>query len=495
MSMRGGGRGRGLGRPRGSKNKLRTQLYEYTNYKPEPEVYEELFRLRNEPPVITRSLPKQCPIPNAESSILSRRQVESTSRYYYNVRIVYESDEVKTERASTGPHEEVAQIEMSQILKYVSRRELERFEQEDYRQIAEAEEVDRRTEAEEAAKRRLLRNAKPRGRASGDLTTSGPVLDIGEVSIRTRGRPRGRGRGRGGGRGRGRGRGWAIGRGGLASAAEQVVDSEDLDTRLSDQKMLESAITNASESEEDGDELNLSGHPSPNFAISSFVANSALPLSPVAAHRRLSKTMPMHNPRAHESHPEYNDTEEDPRSMSSAATQLQFERDIYGRQFHSDDEIESEEEVDDEERQRIKRRRTESTTSTSALPAALQAQQSDDNSSYEHPLLARRPAPQRQNTGVDGLNPKPQDHGQRFGDNNEDIDVNDARDGEYDEEYVVETIMSHSYEDGKRYYLVKWAGYEDSSDWLPEKDLADAQELVDDYNARVRKNIGKQTVR
>jgi hypothetical protein len=523
MSMRGGaGRARGRGgRPRGSKNKSKTQLvtlpkvynpiekanserqYEYTIYKPEPEIYEELFRVRNEPPVITRTLPKQCPIPNAESSILSRRQIQGTSRYYYNVRIVYEPDEVKSERESTAPREEVAQIEMSQILKYVSRWELERFEQEDYRQQAEAEEIVRRTEAEKIAKRRLAKNAKAHGLGQAAPTVSGLILDNGEISIRTRGRPRGRGRGRG--------RGGAMGRGGLASAAGQMYDTADIQHPHSEQEVLEPAIIDTSGSEEDEDEINLPPrHPSPNLAVSSFVANSALPLSPVASYRRLSKAVPMPGPRAHKSQLETDDPEEGTRSMSSAAAQLQFERDIYGKQFLSDEEIaESEvEDVEDADRHHAKQPKTENAASSSALPQIPWAQQlsvhatsllgthlaetveysSNDDAIYEHSLLARRSSPQHRAMKAENVDPIPQDtpgHSSDTEHMNEDGD---------DEEYVVEKILSHSYEDNQKYYLVSWLGY-DSSDWLPEEDLAGAMDLVNEYNARVRKKKGKQAVR
>ena len=69
-------------------------------------------------------------------------------------------------------------------------------------------------------------------------------------------------------------------------------DLEDLEQGPMEQYILESAMPDTSEDDETGDDVpNLSQHSSPNFARSSFVANSALPLSPVAVYRRLSKTL------------------------------------------------------------------------------------------------------------------------------------------------------------------------------------------------------------
>lgn len=61
----------------------------------------------------------------------------------------------------------------------------------------------------------------------------------------------------------------------------------------------------------------------------------------------------------------------------------------------------------------------------------------------------------------------------------------DEEDAEGAEEYVVEAIVNHFQEDGKKYYLVKWDGYEDSHDWLPEEDLEGAADLVAEYNERL----------
>ena len=57
------------------------------------------------------------------------------------------------------------------------------------------------------------------------------------------------------------------------------------------------------------------------------------------------------------------------------------------------------------------------------------------------------------------------------------------------EEYVVEAIIEHCRKHGKMYYLVKWEGYENSHDWLPEEDLEGAAELVSEYNERTNRTL------
>jgi hypothetical protein len=75
-------------------------------------------------------------------------------------------------------------VDLSAILNYVSPRELERFENERYKEEAELEAIVRRAEAEEKTRKRLEKNA----RASG---VGKPMS--GESA--TPGRPSGRGRG------------------------------------------------------------------------------------------------------------------------------------------------------------------------------------------------------------------------------------------------------------------------------------------------------------
>jgi hypothetical protein len=292
-------------------------------------------------------------------------------------------------------------------------------------------------------------------------------------------------------------------------------DTMDSQLPLFEQEVLESANTYTSWSGEDDDTTNLPpSHSLPNPAVSSFVANSALPLSPVAAHRRLSKAVPMPEPRAHKPQLETDDHEEDTRSMSSASAQLQFKQDMYRKQFFSDEEIaeSEEEEMDDADRHHAKRPRTESAASSSALPANSWAQHlsahatslsgahlattaeysSDSDAIYKYPLVVRRSPPQRRDMEAKLVDPILQET-LKYSPETEHMNEDADKDAD-EEEYVIEEILSHSYEDNQKYYLVSWLGYE-SSDWLPEEDLAGAMELVDEYNARIRVKKGKQAIR
>ena len=65
--------------------------------------------------------------------------------------------------------------------------------------------------------------------------------------------------------------------------------------------------------------------------------------------------------------------------------------------------------------------------------------------------------------------------------------------GDNAEEYVVESVLGHFCDnEGVKYYLVKWEGYEDSHDWLTEEELQGAAEVVAQYNERVQRRKGKQ---
>ena len=56
-----------------------------------------------------------------------------------------------------------------------------------------------------------------------------------------------------------------------------------------------------------------------------------------------------------------------------------------------------------------------------------------------------------------------------------------------DDEVAIEAILAHSYDDGRKYYLVKWAGYKDAEDWVIDTDLAGAREMVEEYETRLRR--------
>ena len=62
------------------------------------------------------------------------------------------------------------------------------------------------------------------------------------------------------------------------------------------------------------------------------------------------------------------------------------------------------------------------------------------------------------------------------------------------EEYVIEAILDHSCIDDTKYYLVKWQGYENSSDWVSAEDLAGAPEMVAEYEEKVRRRRRRERV-
>ena len=56
-----------------------------------------------------------------------------------------------------------------------------------------------------------------------------------------------------------------------------------------------------------------------------------------------------------------------------------------------------------------------------------------------------------------------------------------------DEEFIVEKILDHVIEDNELRFKVKWDGYDDPSDltWEPEDNLAEAQEVLQEYYEKV----------
>jgi hypothetical protein len=271
-------------------------------------------------------------------------------------------------------------------------------------------------------------------------------------------------------------------------APDEALHREDEDVQL---------LIAETDSEEDSEA------PSPNLARSAFVANSALPVSPVASHRRPSG-IPIKRRTQFEDAEEDSDVQmvdADARSMSSAAMQLRIEDDHRGRS-----DTVSDSEGSQHDRHRSKRRRTESTASNGRKPIA-QPRQTHSHNSFAQPIAESfseadsspnesiavcPPAPvysslQPHNTNGSSARapsqPPPEEHESEDEDEDEDADA---------EEYIVEAIIEHYRDAGNKYYLVKWQGYEDSFDWLPEKDLEGAAELVAEYNERVRrKKTGK----
>lgn len=432
-------------------NYLLNLQWDWESYKPGPEVYQQLWRIRKEPVIVTAKPPEECPIEHAQTRILDRRQTESAIvRNYYVVRIT------RTDDSAEGYETEY--VDVSRILQYVSPAELERFENEQFRLEAEAEAIAVRAKMEEIARRRLKLNARGRGRGRGRIVST-PVL-LTESQPRPRGRPRGK-------RGRGRGRPRA-----------PSVRGDDAGEELEDDfgavvfKEDEEPHRVIPETEDEEEMLELSSRQSPGLMHSAFVANSALSVSPI--HRRLSIST------AHRSV-----LDEDTSPMFLA----QLEQDS------------------NEDGHHIKRVRLDSPdpvghmslVSTPQIPteAFAQAVLFSDRSS----VVGLDSSPYPQTKPPTSLSPAPEytlhapsaaldnslvlHRPQHNGDANNDNDPTE-------EEHVVESILEHYHDGEKIYYLVKWEGYEDSHDWLPEEDLDGARELVTEYKKRVGIGQGRK---
>lgn len=336
----------------------------HNNYSPGPEIYDQLWHIRQKLADVTPFLPTACPLPKAQSRILDRRQTEGdVQRNFYVVEVTnFTSRETSVSSAEdAGPNvTELFHVDLSRILDYVSPEELERFENEQFQIEAEAEAVAMRVEAEELRRRRLEKNARPAAMGQTSRTLSGLGLD---PEMRPRGRPRGRGRGRG--RGSWRGRGALVSNGREQDMQDQLVDV-DVDELVQTEDGLQMMMIDETDSEDVDSAADLGAQTSPNLARSAFVANSALPLSPVLSHRRPSGAPSMLRipiDTSEDDEDEESDLElvdRDARSMSSAAVQLRIEDDIHG---HSETTPE-----DGGDGHRSKRRRTESTASNQRRP-------------------------------------------------------------------------------------------------------------------------------
>ncbi|CAI6341502.1 unnamed protein product [Periconia digitata] len=616
-SSRGRGAGRGRGRGRGG-----TMTWEYEVYKPDENVYNSLYHIRRAPPTVVHTLSSDCPIPNAQSRILRRGQTDDGyRRHYYVVEVRHN---VSSSNARKGEEDEVEVLEVlvDQIDQYVSPRELERYENGESRAETQAEAAVRRAEAEEQKRRRLEKNARAsgKGRGRGGRILQGIGVDPGDESqSSTRGHR---------GRGRPRGRASRRGRGGFATpvqiAAEEEIEAVDPVTPVDDEMSENEADIiqrTIAESEEESLENDPAKLASPDLARSSFVANSALPVSPVAPH---------HNSRPVEAMREMLDedalSDNRPRSMSSAAEQLHFERRERRQLTHEDEHV-----IPDRDYHRghlAKKQRTGSATSSrpappsaykkTAVPARsnsrieisrhapaskedprrrrpamptkskVQVVESSESSSESdsesessessqdvitvhvparkpkhrptrggrtpsgpardsqyggsrvpstHRYNSSQPArssksrhsraisifhqskPERSRDlykymendmddedddydddaerGVTLDHHEDEDEDEEEESANDNVDEDDDTDDDEDEgaeEYVVEEILDHNFESGLKYYLVKWQGYE-NSDWLEEKDLGGAKEVLVDYKRRIAIRKGKQPMR
>jgi hypothetical protein len=477
------------------------------NYSPGPEVYDQLWHIRREPATVTPFLPTECPVPNARSRILDRRQTEGDiQRNFYVVELIHlnsrESSFASAEGAGTSSTE-LLHVDLSCILKYVSPDELERYENEQFRIEAEAEAIAMRVEAEELARRRLEKNARMVAAGHGSRMAMGPHQEA-----RPRGRPRGRGRGRGRGSWRSRGALITTSQPYNEDMREELVDAEPEEVLRRVEEGIQLMIA---ETESDSDDFDTPrGLTSPSIARSAFVANSALPLSPILSHRRPSVI--------HET--QYDEEESDPGpglvnaddgSMSSAAMQLRIEDDVRGR---TDDSSGGE---SSNSGHRSKRRRTESTTPNErmtpaqttapehrsldrdmSLVSSIPESPSASVGSYANDQVIRvqLPAPtprsvqpsRSEETELNNSREQTPEARRLVDEINEADGDREVEDGEDAEEYVVEAIIDHYHDDvGKKWYLVKWQGYEDSHDWLANEDLEGAAELVAEYNAKIRR--------
>jgi hypothetical protein len=436
---------------------------------------------------------------------------------------------------------EIEEVDLSCILRYVSSAELERYENEQFRVEAEAEAVALRADAEELARRRLKKNARVPGAGRGSWMVSRPDLET-EAPTRQPGRPRGsRGKGRGRGRGRGRGSMVVSSRSRNADMQEGLVHAES-EALHHEEEGIKTIIreTNAEKNEE----AHARAQTSPSLMRSAFVANSALKGSPVQ--RRLSASFTL---RGEPEAPEIDDDSDfgldgyDAGSTSSAALQLRLEDDIRGRAIQ-----ESKQQLMDidEGEHCSKRRRTESAASSGWMPTAptvsipedafRQTPLFQDRSSvldsdshtadeaippdafHQTSLFVDRSSlPESDSDSADGSIPAqppsvphhiPQHRLHNGADAEDTIRVSSQadrsahhqqhqrshqhEDEESVEEYAVESIIEHFCKGGKKYYLVKWEGYDDKHDWLPEEDLEGAADLVAKYNEQISRSKGKE---
>ncbi|EUC31605.1 hypothetical protein COCCADRAFT_6539 [Bipolaris zeicola 26-R-13] len=478
-----GGRGRRRGRGK-------TQPWEWESYKPSPEIYDQLWRIRKEPAVVTAQPSDDCPIPHTQTRILDRRQTEgAVVRNYYVVQIT---------RTGDGEEQKVTEyVDLSCILHYVSSAELERFENEQFRLEAEAEALAVQSEIDELARRQLEKNARgAKTTRVGSRMLSGLGLPS-DVPMRARGRPPGRR-----GRGRGRGRGLTMRHDDLG---EQFGDS----TVFLDQVAQDiSPVIPETDDEEDQDS-DARTQPSPGLMRSAFFANSALLLSPVT--RRLSipitydtqddEAEDLPTPIAQQGHgldenqhriKRLRLSNPDSDHDTSALSPPQIPTEAFSAALFSDrssavDANSSPVVIEDT-----------APIPPSDLPALgspMFGSDSDSDSSisaYAPPASAN---PTRSSPSVhkDGLN---SDTIHMTMDATM-VDEPSKADGENDEaadEYVVEAIEEHYHDGNKTYYLVKWEGYEDSRDWLAEEDLQGAREVVAEYHAKIRRREEKKPV-
>ena len=397
-------------------------------------------------------------------------------------------------------NKEIIEVDMSRILQYVSPLQLEDFENDQFRIEAAAEAEVLRQEAEELARWRMEKEAGVSGRGRGRGRGSRMLSGLGLVPDAPRGgRPRARGSGRG--RGRWRGRTSRI----LSpdtNSQQDVTGNQAEESNFEEDVQHEIAETDAEEYYSE-DEKQVQA--SPSIMRSAFVANSALNIQSTSPMRHRFKQSFFHGDLVEVSDTECSESmvdDSDTKRISSAAMHLRLED-------ASEDGRVGDAEMEDfsDHGHLSKRRRTESTTSKSPVrrgpnPASKfsyshPSHVMDDSSRYAFDEVEDSDKSSGKSISAASQSRRPHSptysaqHSTHLDNINvlsvEASPLPDEEDDEEAEEYIVEAILEHYYDQGKKYYLVKWEGYEDSHDWLPAQDLEGAAELVEEYDKRTKK--------
>lgn len=153
-------------------------------------MYDNIWHIRQAPVTVNPTVPNDCPIPDARTRILERRQTEDGfGRNFYYVEITYLGDQesanvwVQSSDASEKGGTEVERVDAEKVLEYVSPRELERYENEQFKIEAEAQAVADREEEQEQVRKRMAKNARMadsgRGRGSTMLDSLGIDPELG----------------------------------------------------------------------------------------------------------------------------------------------------------------------------------------------------------------------------------------------------------------------------------------------------------------------------
>ncbi|KAF2463548.1 uncharacterized protein BDR25DRAFT_108071 [Lindgomyces ingoldianus] len=461
MSVRGRG-GRGRGRPK-------TQLWHFdTAYRPGSDVWEANYRIKSAPPTVTRGPRRACPIEGAETSILRRTQTrDGIPQIIYTVEIrqlvqahdgTYDVHSVSTE-----------DVDLSRIDHYASKWEQQRFENAEFKAARNAAEVARRAGIEAQEKKYLavnFRNSRAPSRMDGAASTA--------TLSHAAGRGRGRRRGYGLGRGRESVHGHRSGRGDHVNLVDHTPDAFNeaaiLDSQEDDDAdavslkpppgLHHEAPSNRASNESDGDVPPLS----PSLMRSSFIANSALVASPTI-------------PRIH---PEVLDIDDNTSSMSSAAQQLMSERQVRKR-LSSDENVDELQVADGAAWHHSKRRRTESVSLSPKPGRPKNSLAEQPHSSLEDESISESSSEDRRNDHIGDITPQGHGHDQEQNEK--------EHEGEDLEIFTVENIVSHTYQNDKKVYLVKWEGVDKAEDWLTEEELEGAADMLAEYKARIERPV------